>query len=127
MKVVILLDRFWKAVRAAYPDAWQNRTSFILLQSIGITAFSRLGADVILDLAYTKKAVSQADFDLVLSTIANKVNLSRDAFPGLAGLAGAKVVYQRLLAANAEDEVALNAVKLQLDLDLPKAPSVLDS
>jgi hypothetical protein len=126
LQVVLLLDRFWTAVKNAYPLPWQDRANYILLQAIGLTAFSRLAANVIQELAYEKMSVDQSDFDLVLHTVASKVALDRDSFPGIAGLAGAKVVYQKLLGAMSADEVNLASVKQQLSAGLPAVASPLD-
>lgn len=125
-QVLLLLDRYWMAVRKAFPAAWDDRKGYILLQAIGITAFSRLAANIIEEQVFEKQKVTQADFDLVLQTIADKVSLARDAFPGLAGLAGAKVVYQQLLGAKSQGSVNVAAVKKQLLGDLPTTPSPLD-
>jgi DGQHR domain-containing protein len=125
-QVLLLLDRYWSAVKKAFPTAWDDRRGYILLQSIGITAFSRLAADVIQEQVFEKQKVAQSDFDLVLQTISDKVSLSRDAFPGIAGLAGAKVVYQRLLSAKSQGNINVAAVRQQLLGDLPSEPLPLD-
>ncbi|MGN6326264.1 DGQHR domain-containing protein [Pseudolysinimonas sp.] len=125
-QVLLLLDRYWSAVRKAFPTAWDDRRGFILLQAIGITAFSRLAADVIQEQVFDKQKVQQADFDLVLNTIAEKVSLAREDFPGLAGLSGAKVVYQRLLSAKTQGNINVAAVKQQLLEGLPIEVSPLD-
>ncbi|WP_157603126.1 DNA sulfur modification protein DndB [Rathayibacter sp. Leaf299] len=125
LQIVVLLDRYWVAVKKAYPVAWQDRYGFVLLQAIGLTAFSRLAGDVITELAYEKSSVQQSDFDLVLSTIAAKVDLARESFPGLAGLAGAKVLYQKLLASMTQSDVNVASVKKQLLGDVV-IPSPLD-
>lgn len=125
-QVLVLLDRYWRAVRNAFPAAWDDRRNYVLLQSIGITAFSRLAADVIEDLVFERQQVTQEDFNLVLETIASKVDISREAFPGIAGLTGAKVVYQRLLSAKTQGNINVAAVKQQLLGDIPQEPSPLD-
>ena len=51
-QVFILIDRYWTAVKNAFPQPWQDRTNYILLQTIGLTAFSKLGADVIQNQVY---------------------------------------------------------------------------
>ena len=97
-----LLQRYWKAVKTAFPEAWQDRTNFILLQAIGLNAFSRLGAVVIDDLV-AKHTVDESDFDQVLRHIASKVDIRRTSWLGMAGLAGAKQVFQALYKAKGED------------------------
>lgn len=95
--LVVMLDRFWKAVSFAYPDAWQNRKDFILLQSIGLEAFSMLAGGIIEDLFFNVKKIEQKDFNGVLQDLARKFKLDKSDFDGLAGAAGATEVYTRAL------------------------------
>ena len=95
-QVFILIDRYWTAVKNAFPQAWQDRTNYILLQTIGLTAFSKLGADVIQNQVYEAESYEQHDFDVALQHLSTNISLRREDFPGLAGLSGAKQVYLRL-------------------------------
>ena len=97
-----MLSRYWNAVRVAFPEAWQDRTNYILMQAIGLNGFSRLGAIVIDDLIQ-KKTVSRENFNQVLKHVASKVNLDRSDWEGYAGLAGAKKVYEALKEATTQD------------------------
>jgi DGQHR domain-containing protein len=90
-----LLSRYWAAVRNAFPDAWQDRTNYVLMQAIGLNAFSRLGA-VVIDAQIEQGKLTQQNFDVVLKHVAGKVDLKREAWAGFAGLAGAKMVFQKL-------------------------------
>lgn len=101
--IYVMLDRFWKAVSYAYPEAWQNRKDFILLQSIGLEAFSMLAARIIEDLFFNVKKVEQADFNGVLQDIAKKFKLDKADFDGIAGAAGASEVYTRALKKMSSD------------------------
>jgi hypothetical protein len=65
------------------------------MQAIGLNAFSRLGA-VVIDAQIEAQKLSQQHFDVVLKHISGKVDLSRNAWAGYAGLAGAKIVFQKL-------------------------------
>lgn len=121
LMLTILLDRYWKAVAHAYPEAWQDRKGYILLQAIGLNAFSRLAAEVITRAAEEGKT-EQADFNLVLDHVSKKVQLDRDLYPGLAGLAGARVIADKLATAMDQD---FSATKLKASL-LGEEPSVLD-
>ena len=98
---LVLLDRYWSAVRANFPEAWQDRTNFVLMQAIGLNAFSRLGGAVIDDLL-EKQKFDKKDFDQVLKHIASKVDLQRGAWEGMAGLAGAKMVFKKLYEARTD-------------------------
>jgi DGQHR domain-containing protein len=96
------LSRFWSAVKTNFPEAWQDKKNFILLQSIGLNAFSMLGAEVI-DRAVTQGKMTQDDFNLVLKHIAAYVDLQKSNYEGVAGAAGADKVYKELFAALSKD------------------------
>ena len=97
-----LLTLYWNSVKRAFPEAWQDRRNYILLQSIGLQAFSRLGGVVIDDQIQSKK-FKQEDFDSVMLHIASKIDLERTAgWEGFAGLAGTKVVFEKLKTAKIE-------------------------
>jgi DGQHR domain-containing protein len=93
--VETLLDRYWKAVSYAYPEAWQNRKDFILLQSIGLEGFSMLAGRVIEDLMFNLKRWEQDDFNGVLQKLAADFRLNKEDFSGIAGAAGATEVFTR--------------------------------
>jgi len=97
-----LLSRYWNAVKKAFPDAWQDKKSYILLQAIGLNAFSRLGA-VVIDELMEKQTPEPSEFDLILKHVASKVDLHRDNWLGMAGLAGAKQVFNELYKAKNSD------------------------
>jgi DGQHR domain-containing protein len=127
LQVLALIDRYWKAVAHAYPREWQERSAYILLQAIGLTAFSRLGAEVIKVQFFDENSVRQEDFNNVLEHIASEVDLSREAFPGIAGLAGAKEVYRRLTSALNSQAIAVATVKRQLAEEVAPKASPLDN
>jgi DGQHR domain-containing protein len=96
------LSRFWTAVKINFSDAWQDKKNFILLQSIGLNAFSMLGAEVI-DRAVTQGKMTQEDFNLVLKHISAQVNLQKSNYEGVAGATGADRVYKDLYTALSKD------------------------
>ena len=95
--ITMLLDRYWKAVSYAYPDAWQNRKDYILLQSIGLEGFSMLAANLIEDLAYSLGNVEQSDFNGIMSSLSTNFKLDKSGFSGIAGAAGATEVFTRAI------------------------------
>ncbi len=103
--VHVLIDRYWQAVKDAYPTAWQDRKNYIILQSIGINAFSKLAADVIQHQVFVKRKVDLEDFKVVLRHIASKVPMDRASYPGIAGAGGAEVIYKKLALANSPDDI----------------------
>jgi DGQHR domain-containing protein len=124
--VLLLLNRYWTAVSNAYPEAWQNRKDFVLLQAIGLTAFSKLAANVIELQYFEKGAIEQSDFDTVLKHVANEVALNKDQFTGIAGMAGARVVYDRLVAALNSGGVQATIADIAVSAAINANPSPLD-
>lgn len=96
----LLLERYWSAVRKAFPEAWQDKREFILFQSIGQMAFGSLAARVIA-IAIVEGKFEQSYFDAVMATIAKKIDLSHanPAWEGVAGAVGGKKVLKALEAA----------------------------
>jgi DGQHR domain-containing protein len=109
-----LLDRYWKAVRNAYPEAWENKKDYILLQSIGLNAFAMLGGQIIHDLLITHKAFEQRDFDAVLGNLSEKFKLNRELYPGIAGAGGATRIFEKAVVLLSQDDNALAIAKKKL-------------
>jgi DGQHR domain-containing protein len=105
-KVVILLDRFWSAVRDSNPEAWENKRDYILLSSIGLMGFSELAGPLIEDLVISKKTARIEDFKAVTDHLAEKVSLSKDNYRAIAGAGGAKKVATDLLEAWMNSDVS---------------------
>jgi DGQHR domain-containing protein len=105
-----IIDNFWKAVRSTFPEAWGDKSNYILLQAIGLGAFAKFGASVI-DTAYDSEAVSQEDFAKHLAPVKAKMSLRREDYPGIAGAGGAQVVAERLLKASEPDLVKAENIK----------------
>lgn len=114
-----LVDRYWKAVRATFPEAWHNRRDFILLQAIGLGAFAMFGAET-LTATFDRGEATQEDFDRYLATVA-KVSLKRSDYEGIAGAGGGRFVADKLFDAAEPD--ALKAEKIRPQL---RAPATID-
>ena len=95
-QLINLLDNFWKAVKEQFPEAWVDRTNFILLQSIGLQAFAKFGG-VVLDQAWDAGNVTFEDFKNYLQPVKDAVPLDRSKYPGIAGAGGAKVISDLLI------------------------------
>lgn len=120
------ISQFWLAVKHEYPEAWQDgkKKEFILFNSIGMDALSRIAAEVIRELV-ENKSMGQTDFDLAIRHIRNGgITLEKKDFQGMAGGTGANKVFELLMTARQEGSEGILAVK---DLLMPKAPSKLDS
>jgi DGQHR domain-containing protein len=119
-----LIDRFWKAVKETFPDAWQDKKEYILLQSIGLGAFAKFGG-IVLDRAVEAGQVSYDDIRSHLAPLASSVSLRRDDYPGIAGAGGAQYVSARLIEAADADTVKTQKV-IQMLGGAETAPTVLD-
>jgi DGQHR domain-containing protein len=96
-----LLTLYWNAVKNNFANAWQDKTNFVLMQSIGLTAFSNMGA-VIIDELLDKKTLGEDKFNAILAHLASKVDLSKAKWAGYAGAAGAREVFNELQRARVE-------------------------
>lgn len=116
-RICTLISRFWVAVKTNYPEAWQDakKVKFILFQSIGAIGLSQLAPEIINELV-EQGSVKQTDFDGVLNHVRNGgITLEKSKYDGLAGLAGARKVYEGLLAAKVQGGTGLKAVLADLD------------
>jgi DGQHR domain-containing protein len=98
------IDNFWKAVRLTFPEAWENRREYILLQAIGLGAMAKFGGSII-DSAFEAERLSEQDFESYLAPVRGTVSLKREAYPGIAGAGGAQLIADRLLEASEPDAV----------------------
>jgi DGQHR domain-containing protein len=120
--VLELVDRYWKAVKSVFPEAWADRTNFILLQTIGLTGFARLGA-VLIDQGINDGSVSQKDFEAYLKAVKESVDLSRksEMWTGVAGAGGGKKVAEVVIAAATKS--AAHKVKVLEDIQPANDPT----
>jgi DGQHR domain-containing protein len=95
--MVTLLNRYWTAVKNAYPTEWENKKDYILLNSIGLEGFSHLAGPVIEHLVLNKGTKDQVHFDAVMNHMASKTNLHRDHYKGVAGAGGGKKISNELM------------------------------
>jgi DGQHR domain-containing protein len=107
--ILTVIDNYWKAVSETFPEAWENKRDFILLQSIGLNGFAEYGASII---DTSGGSISVDHFKQVLDSIKPGITLdSKDEnFKGVAGAGGAKVVADLLRNASSEE----NLVKTQI-------------
>ncbi len=110
-----LINNYWTAVKKTFPEAWDNRRDFILLQSIGLNGFAMFGG-VLIERAVEDGSAEVADFERYLAPIRASVSLSRSApqFRGVAGAGGAVVVFEKLRVASSPAAVNLERIKRQL-------------
>ncbi len=98
-----VIDAYWYAVSRTFPEAWEDKKNYILLQTIGLGGFAIYGGAVV-DEAYEEEKVSRENFTDLLKSISN-VSLSRESYKGIAGAGGAKEVSIKLIE-SADPEAA---------------------
>jgi hypothetical protein len=98
-KLLGLLNQFWLAVKAAYPEAWNDRKNYFIFHNIGVTGLSILAGKLIEDLVEAKN-LSQATFNQLLSVISKEVTFANEEKPeGIAGAGGGRIIGDVLLNA----------------------------
>jgi hypothetical protein len=116
--LLAMINNYWSAVKQSFPDAWEDRKNFILLQSIGINAFAVFGGET-LERAVADGDVSVEAFRRYLAPIKRDVSLARNDWKGIAGAGGATEVANALKIAASPAAVMLEKVKHQLTPDGP--------
>ncbi len=111
-----LINNFWTAVRRTFPEAWDNKRDFILLQSIGLNGFADFGGKLI-ERAVGDGSAEIADFERYLAPVRTAVPLSRSRFEGIAGAGGATFVSTKLQAASSPAAVNLERIKRQVSAE----------
>lgn len=99
---------YWEAVSIVFPEAWNDmkKTTYLLFDSVGNVAMSMLGAEILREVIHDESATSE---DLVKEKIKEavmnlkhaRITLKRDDYPGYAGLAGSKKLFEKLIDAKA--------------------------
>jgi hypothetical protein len=94
----VAIDSYWTAVKRSFPQAWEDRTNYILLQTIGFNAFAKFGGKI-LDRAVSEGKLSVQDFENYLAPIKTNFVLDRSEYRGVAGAGGTAVIYEKLNSA----------------------------
>ena len=110
--LLMTVDNYWKAVRHVFPEAWNNKRDYILLQTIGLNGFASLGGDC-LRRAVKEKNLDESFFRAILEPIRLRVSLARkdEKWSGVAGAGGAKKVYEVLASALSETQTNVNELE----------------
>jgi hypothetical protein len=116
-KQVKIIANYYSALKEEYPEAWSDKKNFILMQSIGLNGFAMFGGYLI-DKAMDSGDSSKAFFIPFIKAVKQSVSLEKTHWQGIAGGAGAKLVFEKLVNA-ATDENA-NAQKALQQLSEPK-------
>jgi DGQHR domain-containing protein len=104
-KMLNYLELYWRAVKDAFPEAWDDKKKYILMSSIGIGGFSQLAAPVIENLVVSKGKRDYEHFKAVMDYMAGQVNLERENFKAIAGAGGIKLVADKLITLWSDNQV----------------------
>lgn len=103
-RLATLVNRFWLAIKAEYPDAWQDKKNHILLQSIGLMSTSKFASELIRELI-ADSDISQQAFTMEVKKLASAgFSYEKKFYEGFAGGAGAQKVFGQLLSKRAEGQ-----------------------
>lgn len=110
-----LIERFWQAVQKVYPEAWEDhkKRTYVLFQSVGTIALSRFGGDLIQELMNSGKVELEDFVDKLTVLRSSGINLQKANYAGLAGLAGANEIYNRIYQVY-KDPTAFNQIAHKL-------------
>lgn len=104
-KMLSYLELYWRAVKEAFPEAWDDKKKYILMSSIGIGGFSQLAAPVIENLVVSKGKRDYEHFKAVMDYMVGQVNLERENFKAIAGAGGIKLVSDKLITLWSDNQV----------------------
>ena len=91
-----LVNNYWLAVREVFPEAWTNKTDYILFQTVGRLALAKFWGYII-DEVMEEKSSSIEVFEAFLESIReNGFSLEKSQYKGIAGLAGVMAIYGRI-------------------------------
>jgi hypothetical protein len=111
--ILYVLNNYWSAVKEVFPDAWADKKNYILLRSIGLTGFARLGA-TLLDKGLEKGDGSKDFFVLTLRAVASVIDLSATKWQGMAGAGGGGKVADALITAANPENISITAFENSL-------------
>jgi len=93
-----ILDTYWKAVSDVFATSWGEPKKHILVQSIGLVAFSKL-AGTLIDYSIQEDNLGYEFFRKKLTVVSQAISLERTSWLGIAGGRGATLVYEHCLRA----------------------------
>lgn len=108
--VLAIINNYWLAVREVLVPMWGDKKNYILLETIGLMAFSKWAGSLI-DYAIRDGNTASDYYKPFLLAVLDKVPLEKEANKGLAGAAGQSVVYDKLVSAGSvENRGAYQAI-----------------
>ena len=119
-----LIKSYYEAVKNVFPEAWEDKKSYILQQSIGLNGFAAFGA-YLCDIAVANGGHTAEFFRPYLLAVRANLDLAKNnsLWNGVAGGRGATVVTGKLIEAASPENVA-NAMILDGVISPP--PGIAD-
>jgi DGQHR domain-containing protein len=125
-----LVNNYWLAIKYLFPEAWDDKKTYILMQTIGLTALARLwGEQIVGDVLSESvhKGTQVFDFVPYLEPIREQGLLRKDltdtqgraVYEGVAGIAGADKVLRVLGSALTELDIVMAKAKAAHKPDVP--------
>lgn len=111
-----LVNNYWLAVKYMFPEAWNDKKNYILMQTIGLMALARLWGDCIVERVLKEmpgKGKNVTDFTPYLEPIREHglLNKERKEYIGIAGAAGQERVFSILANAITDLDVLVAQAK----------------
>jgi len=104
-----MVSTYYFSVKKVFPEAWGDNKNFILLQSIGLNSFAKLGGFLI-DNGIMQGTVEATYFESFLMAVRSGVSLEKSAWEGVAGAGGASRVASALIEAATPENAAVHKI-----------------
>jgi hypothetical protein len=95
--VYATVSAYFEALSVVYPEAWANKREYILLDSIGLSGFGKLGGVLAVDWLENQQLAVEAHFYQILRPLAREMPLDKFRFGGHYGADGIRRVFQKAL------------------------------
>ena len=95
--VYATVSAYFEALSVVYPEAWANKREYILLDSIGLSGFGKLGGVLAVDWLENQQLAVEAHFHQILRPLAREMPLDKFRFGGHYGADGIRRVFQKAL------------------------------
>jgi DGQHR domain-containing protein len=125
-----LVNNYWLAIKYLFPEAWDDKKNYILMQTIGLTALAKLwGESIVVDVLNNSahKGKQVQDFVPYLDPIRERGLLRKDyrdgknqlPYDGIAGIAGADKVLRVLSSVLTDLDITIARAKAAHSPDVP--------
>jgi DGQHR domain-containing protein len=96
-RLLELINSYFTSVKNHYPEAWLDKDQYILLDSIGLGGFSKLGGSLASMWLTSDENDSEKFFDDYLSVLSSNLSVHRREWSGLYGAMGGVRVFEKCM------------------------------